>query len=84
MFQVGDERVDVSGGYVDVGDGGEAEALHQRLRAVVVGADGDAVLIQHRRQIVGMDGHGVSLIGVLGDGAATRKKSVFRVAAPWY
>ena len=30
-------------------------ALHQRLRAVVAGADGDALAVEQRGQVVGVD-----------------------------
>jgi predicted enzyme related to lactoylglutathione lyase len=54
-----DETVDFLGGGVDAeagaGGGGDAEAVHQRLGAVVAGADGDAVAVEDLRDVVSVD-----------------------------
>ena len=64
-----DQAVDLLAGGVDAeagaGRGGDAEALHQRLGAVVAGADGDAVAVEDLGDVVGVDA-----LELEGDGAA--------------
>src|SRR3712207_1413959 len=59
LVEGGDEAVDVLGRGVDVeagaGGGDEAELTHQRLAAVVAGADGDVFAVEDRRHVVRVD-----------------------------
>ena len=54
-----DQAVDLLAGRVDAeagaGRGGDAEAVHQQLGAVVAGADGDAVAVEDLGDVVGVD-----------------------------
>ena len=54
-----DQAVDLLAGRVDAeagaGGGGDAEPLHQRLGAVVAGADRDAVAVEDLGDVVGVD-----------------------------
>ena len=53
-----DQEVDFGRRVVEVeagpGAGGDAEAVVQRLRAVVAGADGDALLVEQLGDVVGV------------------------------
>ena len=59
VVQALDQPVDLLGRRVDAEAGagrrGDAEAVHQRLRAVVAGADGDAVAVEDLGDVVGVD-----------------------------
>src|SRR6185437_11414110 len=53
-----DEGVHIGGGAVKVercpGGGGQVQTAHQWLRAVVAGANTDALAVEHRRDVVRM------------------------------